>query len=857
MRYWLIGALATVTIAGACAMATMHEAAPQKAAEPAPGAATPNASATESQPPPEAAGQEAYSDEVVGTVEAPRSAARPGKVDPILFPDGNVPSTPPPDEKSRGAETSTDTPVLDKKTTIEFSDDTIEGELATPDGEFVEARKKTDHGSLVKVPDGFGQDRKDWQKGTPAGDASGKLKKAPRAAPTKPTTTPKPPPKTHGGKSRRTLSYDDVELRKQVSSAVKPVDELWVVSRKQAPRARPAAARPDTGGIEARLPSSEQRVPLPLKHTEVSAQIAGFVASVRVKQQYQNPYAEKIEAVYVFPLPEDAAVSDFVMTIGDRTIRGIVRERQEAERIYAEAKQQGYVASLMTEERPNVFTQQVANIEPGKSIDVDLVYYNALPLEDGWYVFSFPLVVGPRFNPPGKADGVGAVARGERGASGQGTEVQYLAPSERSGHDIGISVDLDAGMPIMELQSSTHKIETQELSATHRAIKLAAADTIPNKDFVLRYRVASDAVGSAFLTHRDDGGSYFMLLLTPPAELKKIERSPREMVFVLDCSGSMSGEPLRQAKAAVRRVLELMEPDDSFQIINFSTSASQLGKQPLVATRKNIERGLRYLASLDAEGGTMMTEGIHAALGFAHEPGKVRIVSFMTDGFIGNETDILRLVHSEIGAARLFSFGVGSSPNRYLLDAMARMGNGAVAYIEPSDAQAAEAVDAFFERIAYPALSDIEVEWGGLQTVDVYPARIPDLHVGRPVFVSGRFTGQASSIRVSGYAGGKRVEFAVPVIVDPTAARPPLKQIWARMKIADLAQRATWDDDLRGLADLIKQSAIEHGLLSRFTAFIAVDSSRVTAGDHGVSVTQPVPVPDGVRYENTVGREKK
>ncbi|MBN2360121.1 MAG: VWA domain-containing protein [Deltaproteobacteria bacterium] len=851
MRCWLIGALAATAIAGACAMATMREAAPQKSTEPGSGAVEPTPSATESAPP----AADSLADEggeVVGEIAAPADSEGGGEVpagrqrieyDERLIKGEEAPAT--------GAEQ----PAADRKAVFDFDDDIIEGELATPDGEYLEARKKPAHGSLVKVPDGFGRDRKDWQGGTLGTDASKKLKKAPRATRAKRATTGRG---KSGGKQTRAHArrYSDLELRQQVAASVSQVDELWVVSRQPAAVPRTELARPDSGGIEARLPGTAQRVPLPLKHTEVAAQIAGHIASVRVKQQYHNPYADKIEAVYVFPLPEDAAVSEFLMTIGDRTIRGIVRERQEAERIYAEARQQGYVASLMTEERPNVFTQQVANIEPGKAIDVDLVYFNALPLEDGWYVFSFPLVVGPRFNPPGTGDGVGAVARGQRGASGQATEVQYLAPDERSGHDIGIGIDLDAGMPIAALQCATHKIEIQEISASRRAVNLAAADTIPNRDFVLRYRLAGDRIASAFLTHRDERGRSFTLLLEPPAELKQVERSPREMVFVLDCSGSMSGRPLLQAKAAVRRVLELMEPDDTFQIINFSNSASQLGRRPLVATRRNIERGLRYLGSLRAEGGTMMTEGIKAALDFPHQPGKVRIVSFMTDGYIGNETDILRLVHARLGASRLFSFGVGSSPNRYLLDAMARMGNGAVAYLEPDDDVANEAVDAFFERIAYPALSDIEVDWGGLDVSEVYPSRIPDLHVGRPVLISGRFAGTASAVRVTGYAGGKQLGFEVPVEVDD-AARPALGQIWARMKVSDLAQRANWDDDLRGLADKIKQSALEHGLLSRFTAFVAVDSSRVTAGDHGFSVTQPVPVPDGVRYENTVGNERR
>jgi Ca-activated chloride channel family protein len=636
-------------------------------------------------------------------------------------------------------------------------------------------------------------------------------------------------------------------------------DELWIVARDDDYGTTEMAADdvPASPALSAVLPNEEQEIPLPLKHTAVSARIHAYIAAVRVEQQYHNPYDQKIEVVYVFPLPQDAAVSEFLMKIGERTIRGIIREREEAERIYEEARSQGYVASLLTQERPNVFTQKVANIEPGKDIDVELVYYNTLPYRDGAYAFTFPTVVGPRFNPPGSTDGVGAVPRGAHGASGQSTEVQYLAPGEQSGHDLSLAIDLEAGVAIESVTSPSHQIDVERVSASRRKIALSAGATTPDRDFLMRFEVAGDQIKSAFLAHEDQRGGYFTFVLTPPDDLDRMERAPVEHVFVLDCSGSMSGRPLRTAKHAVERVLDKLDQRDTFQIIRFSSDASTLGPAPIPATERNKQKGRRYLKRLNSAGGTMMIEGIKAALDFPHEDGKVRIVTFMTDGYIGNEAEILAAIHNKLGRSRIFSFGVGSAPNRYLLERMAKIGQGAVAYVgEGDDRDDREAVDAFYDRISHPALSDIEVDWGEMEVSEVYPSRIPDLWSGRPVVVTGRIRGAIGDrIRVHGRVGGRSESFETKVLADSERRRPSIAQVWARMKILDLADRSLWSNDRAELTDRIRRLALKYSLMSKFTAFVAVDSSRKTEGDHGYTVAQPVPVPHGVKYETTVAAD--
>jgi len=629
-------------------------------------------------------------------------------------------------------------------------------------------------------------------------------------------------------------------------------DEIWVIAKAKVAAPSPADDEsPGCGAMMATPPGEDKEIALPLKHTNVKGQISGYIATVEVTQQFQNPYDDKIEAVYVFPLPQNAAINEFIMVIGKRKIRGIIRERKEAERIYKEARRQGHVASLLTQERPNIFTQKVANIEPGKQIDVNIKYFNTLAYVDGWYEFVFPMVVGPRFNPPGFTDGVGAVARGKRGISGQKTEVQYLRPNERSGHDISLTVDIDAGVAIEEVKSSNHAISKRTAAPEKMTVKVNERDSIPNKDFVLRYRVAGKRVKSALVVHRDKRGGYFTLMLYPPASLSNVKRAPMEMIFVLDCSGSMKGKPIAKAKDAIRRALRKLGSNDTFQIIRFSNNASQLGPNPVPATAENIRRGLKYVDSLEGSGGTMMIEGIKAALDFEHDAERFRLVSFMTDGYIGNEGQILAAVHERLGESRIFSFGVGSSVNRYLLDRMAKLGKGAVAYVGLDDS-AGDVVDQFYDRISHPALTDVEIDWGKMEVADMYPQRIPDLFVGRPIILTGRFEGDGkTTINITGKVAGRLQDLSIPIDLSDSASHPGIACVWARKRIEDLANRATYDKN-NDLPGEIKQTALEYSLMSAYTAFVAVDSSRKTIGDHGVTIAVPVPVPDGVRYDTTV-----
>ncbi len=608
---------------------------------------------------------------------------------------------------------------------------------------------------------------------------------------------------------------------------------------------------PGCGALVARTERAPRLVPIPLEHTDVQAKVSGYVASVEVEQRFRNPFDTKIEAEYLFPLPTDAAVNDFVMVIGERRIRGIIRKREEAKRIYDAARARGHTATLLSQERPNIFRQLVANIEPGKEISVDITYFHTLPYRDDSYEFVFPMVIGPRFNPPCSSDGVAAVPRTHTGPSGQATTVSYLSPDERSGHDISLRVELDAGVQIEALESTTHAVSVTRPSSSRAVVELNPSDRIPNRDFVLRYRVVGERLKANLLVHRDERGGFFSLMAYAPRSVTSLPRAPMEMVFVLDCSGSMSGLPIERAKRAVVHALKLLGPSDTFQVIRFSLGATTLGPEPIAATPTNIRRGIDYVRSLEADGGTMMIEGIRAALGFPVDPERHRLVSFLTDGYIGNEAEILAEVHRSIGRTRIFSFGVGSSVNRYLLGNLASIGRGAVAYVGLDDSPV-KAVERFYERVRYPALLDLALEADGLELTEVQPGRLRDVFVGRPLLVTGRFRGETGTIRLRGISGDTEIVLPFRVAADTVGSHPAIPSVWARGKLATLMTRALAEGS-RSITGDATRLALEFNLISAFTSFVAVDGSRRTEGDHGITVRVPVPVPEGVRYETTVG----
>jgi len=329
------------------------------------------------------------------------------------------------------------------------------------------------------------------------------------------------------------------------------------------------------------------------------------------------------------------------------------------------------------------------------------------------------------------------------------------------------------------------------------------------------------------------------------------------MVFVLDVSGSMNGAPLDISKRTMERCLARLAPTDTFQIVCFAGKATIMAEKPIPATADNIAHAKRFVNRLEGNGGTEMLQGIRAALEFAHDPDRYRIVSFMTDGFIGNEQHIFAAVRQSIGPSRIFAFGIGSSVNRHLIEGLGRIGRGTTAFVG-LDESSEKAVDALYQRIEHPALTDIKLEWSGAEVTDVHADPIPDLFFGRPVVITGRYKGAGvATLKVTGKIAGQNHLATMKLdLDDPGSRHAALPAVWARAKIASLSDRMTFSPDGGDYAGQIRTVALEYGLMSNYTAFVAVDSSRRTEGDSGTTVTVPVPVPAGVKYETTVGEKK-
>src|SRR5262245_28072824 len=355
-----------------------------------------------------------------------------------------------------------------------------------------------------------------------------------------------------------------------------------------------------SGALTVLDPTGKTKAQCPLKHTDVKADISGFLSRVNVTQEFENPFKEKIEAVYTFPLPQNAAVDDMTMTIGTRTIRGKILPREEAQAVYDAAKSKGQVASLLDQERPNIFTQSVANILPGEQIKITISYVETLKYEDGAYEFVFPMVVGPRYIP-----GNQQISKRGNGFAPDTDQVPDAAritpnmplPGLRSGHDISLDIQLDAGLVVDSVNSKSHGVDVERTTQTSAHVRLKDAATIPNKDFVLRYDVAGGSIQDALLTHRSDRGGFFTMILQPPDRVTATDVTPKELVFVLDTSGSMDGFPIEKAKETMKLALDNLYPDDTFNLITFAGDTHILFHKPVPATRENLQRAQAFLAS--------------------------------------------------------------------------------------------------------------------------------------------------------------------------------------------------------------------------------------------------------------------
>lgn len=634
-----------------------------------------------------------------------------------------------------------------------------------------------------------------------------------------------------------------------------------------------------TQGALRAVQKNGQVVECPLRHTDVNVDVSGFIARVKVTQTFYNPADERIEAVYVFPLPHEAAVDDMTMVIGDRKIVGLIKRRAEARQLYEEALAAGQTAALLEQERPNIFTQSVGNIDPGQEVNIEIHYVDVLNYDKGTYEFHFPMVVGPRFipgaptNPPqatppeleGKVSP--PVPDTTRVPDASRSSPPVLKPGYRNGHDISLSLKLDAGVPVRDLKVVNHKAAIDREGESRAKIQLAPDDAIANKDFVLRYYVVGKKPEMAVLSHTGDytdtkrlGHGYFMLMVQPKEDERLLKSPPREIVFLLDVSGSMSGEPTEKVKDAMRQMLKLCREIDTMQVITFASQTQQLFDKPVPVNRENIAKALNFTEGIQGSGGTHMLEGVRRAIDQPIDKERVRIVIMLTDGYIGNEAEIIEHVGKHCGdQIRFWAIGIGSSTNMFLIDGVARQGGGMgkrLALNEPADGLAEEVVS----RIQRAQLSKITIDWGGLGVAETYPAKIPELWAGRPVILFGRYSGGGDGkITLRGVVEGESVEWPLEVTLpDKQPEHDVLAKVWARKKIEDLMQQ-TYYAGSPAVEEEVTAIALDYRLMSQYTSFVAVDANdaekigRQRPAQPPRRLLVPVPLPEGTRWEGFFG----
>jgi Ca-activated chloride channel homolog len=589
---------------------------------------------------------------------------------------------------------------------------------------------------------------------------------------------------------------------------------------------------------------------LPLSSSTASVDIAGVIASVRLTQTYKNTGKRAIEAVYVFPGSTRAAVHGMTMTIGERRIAAKIEERLEARRRYEAARSAGQTASLLEQQRPNVFQMNVANVLPGDVIKVELFYTELLVPHEQVYEFVFPTVVGPRYT-----------NRGADGAAGSDRWVRnpYLHQGEPSAATFGFRASIAAGMPLREVSSPSHAI-TVEYAGTQRArVSLEGADASGggDRDVVLRYRLAGDRIETGVLLGSSGDERFFLCMVEPPRRFAPAAIPPREYVFIMDVSGSMNGFPIETSKQLLRNLLGGLRPTDSFNVLFFSGGSWVLAPSSLPATEANKSMALREVGRQQGSGGTELLPALTRAFGLPRtQPGLSRVVVIATDGYVDVERESFALIRDHLGDANVFAFGIGSAVNRHLIEGMARVGEGEpFVVLAPTDAPAAAA--RFLDYIKSPLLSHVEVRTPGLQAYDLEPARTPDLFASRPLVISGKFRGEPSGeIVVTGFTGEGRFERRIPVVAPATkgmvgqASSLPsgegLKYLWARERVAvlsdfRLARGGADDDSRRDITAL----GLKYNLLTEFTSFVAIDQRQRRDGSYE-TVTQPLPLPQGV-----------
>jgi len=584
----------------------------------------------------------------------------------------------------------------------------------------------------------------------------------------------------------------------------------------------------------------------PLKSTSVDAEITGVIADVRVTQAYANMGADPINARYIFPASTRAAVHGMRMTVGEEVIEAQIQERQAARKTYSDAKAAGKSASLLEQERPNVFSMDVANIMPGETVTIELHYSELLVPEEGVYEFVYPTVVGPRYS-----------TIPEAGAADhhQWLKNPFLTDDRKPTSTFDIRVTLAAGMPIAQVACGSHATDVKWEDPSRARISLAADETHGgDRDFILDYSLDGDRIQSGLILQKGGEENFFLLMVQPPQRVAPESMPPREYIFVLDVSGSMSGFPLDTAKLLMRQLLAGLRPVDRFNVILFAGSAQVLAPQSVPAESPHIQAAMNLIDHQQGGGGTELAQALKTGLGLPRKEGCARTMVVVTDGYIAAEKEVFGLIAEQTGRSNVFAFGIGSSVNRFLIEGLARAGQGEPFVVtEPQEATAAAA--RFKSYIEAPVLTGIGLQFDGFDAYEVEPARPADLFARRPLIVCGKWRGRPQgTIGLTGTTGDGPYEARFDVARSaPTDDNSAIAYLWARMRLGRLTDFTSGEDDAE-TREQVTRLGLQYRMLTAHTSFVAVHQKVRNTAAPARDVNQPLPLPHNVSNLAVGGR---
>jgi Ca-activated chloride channel family protein len=576
---------------------------------------------------------------------------------------------------------------------------------------------------------------------------------------------------------------------------------------------------------------------LPLKDTGVEISVSGVIADVRVVQTYRNEGTRPINATYIFPASTRAAVYSMRMKIGDQVIFAKIKEREAAKQEFETAKKEGKSASLLEENRPNVFSMKLANVMPQDQIEIELRYTELLVPTDGLYEVVYPTVVGPRYT----SDKDPSAEKNRRVTSA------YLHQGKDATSTLHITARISTGVPIQDLRCMSHEIAADWHGPSVAQLSLNEPNAFQgNRDFILNYRLAGNQITSGLILYEADGENFFLYMAQPPQRVRSEDIPPREFTFVVDVSGSMEGFPLNTSKHLLQELIGRLRPTDFFNVVLFAGDSTVLSDKPLEANPANITRALDLLDKQRGNGGTELLPAMKLAMGLPPEPGVSRSIVLITDGYISGEQGVFDYIRENLGQSNVFAFGIGSSVNRYLIEGVAKAGMGEPFIVE-SEAAAIEKADRFREYIQVPLLTDIKVETPGFNTYDVFPAHIPDLLAQRPLILFGKWRGDVTgTFELTGKTGQGDYQTNLDVSgVQPDSGNVALRYLWARNRIAELADYGFGTPSEAKVKE-ITALGLAYNLLTPYTSFIAVREIVRNPGGDAQDIDQPLPLPVGV-----------